>query len=777
MRPPRTSSTSPTSPEAQRLAALRRFDIVGTPPDERFERVARLARALFDVPVALVTFITDDQQWCKVALGGNFDGPREHAFCDITIRDDAPLVVPDATADPRFADNLYVTDEPGIRFYAGVPLVTQDGHRIGSLCVIDFAPRPRPSDAQMAQLQDLGAMVMSELELRVAKQHTERTLESISDGFFSLDADWRFTYVNQEAERLLERPRAALLGSVIWEMFPEAIGTTFHDEYQRARADGVARTFEAYHPPLETWFRVQAYPYEEGLSVFFEDVTTRREREAMVRRYARRLEMLNALSRTLLTAPSPDAIARQALDELGDLVPAAWTLVLEAPPADDLPADDLGADDLGNDNAAAGDGAAGDGAAAAAAVPPSVVLAAAHGADAQPLLEPGTHLPLHGLYPHADALPHAPAHASAHAPTENGVPGASPGAASPAPALPLTPHYVPDLDARTDRRRPLERTLHAQGVRSYVLVPTRAEGRTVGYLFAGSDAPDAFADEHRAILRDVGSLMAAALQQARRRRSLVAAKEEAEEMGRVKASLLANMSHEIRTPLTAIIGFADVLGGEVDAKARAFVERIQGSARRLKTTLTSVLELAQLEDGEHRLVPAAMDVMPVARRVAAHVRPDAEAKGLALRLDAPCAPVHARADAHALERVLVNLAENAVKFTDAGVVTLRVRPTREGGATLAVRDTGVGMAPSFVPQAFDEFKQESEGIRRSHEGAGLGLTITRRLLDLMGATIDVTSTKGEGSTFTVTLPPAPDAADPTADTADDAAADAADAAR
>jgi PAS domain S-box-containing protein len=233
--------------------------------------------------------------------------------------------------------------------------------------------------------------------------------------------------------------------------------------------------------------------------------------------------------------------------------------------------------------------------------------------------------------------------------------------------------------------------------------------------------------------------------------ALVRAKDQAEEVARMKSAFLANMSHEIRTPLTGIIGFANVLADEVSEEHREFTRLIEQSGRRLLDTLNSVLTLARLETDEVDLDLQTMDLTAFTREAVALLIPIAEHKQIALRLVLPREAVPARVDAGCLNRVLNNLIGNAVKFTETGAVTVEVRPDGEH-VCLVVRDTGVGIAPEFMPHLFDEFKQESTGLGRTYEGGGLGLTITRRLVELMQGSIQVESVKGEGSTFTVRLP-------------------------
>ena len=236
---------------------------------------------------------------------------------------------------------------------------------------------------------------------------------------------------------------------------------------------------------------------------------------------------------------------------------------------------------------------------------------------------------------------------------------------------------------------------------------------------------------------------------------LEAARCEAEEMARLKSAFLASMSHEIRTPLTAVIGYADILAEEVPPEQRELVEIIERGGRRLLDTLNSVLDLARLDSGAATLAPRPMDLADHVRRSVDLVRSLADAKGLALDFECDPEPVPAAADANALDRIVTNLVGNAIKFTERGGVTVRLR-TDGPEAVIEVEDTGIGIDARFLPDLFSEFRQESEGTARSHEGSGLGLAITQRLAVAMGGSVSVTSEKGVGSTFTVRFPRAPE---------------------
>lgn len=241
------------------------------------------------------------------------------------------------------------------------------------------------------------------------------------------------------------------------------------------------------------------------------------------------------------------------------------------------------------------------------------------------------------------------------------------------------------------------------------------------------------------------------------------ARAEAERANRLKSAFLANMSHEIRTPLTSILGFAQAIGervevlevasknGDVRALDR-FAELIEESGERLLGTLDGVLNLSKLEAGEMNLTPQPIDLAQEPKEVTALFEPQARAAGIELEAEIEDAPVPAAVDPHGLHIVLQNLISNALKYTDEdGKVTVRVR-VEDDVAVLEVQDTGIGMHPENVPDLFEPFRQESEGLDRTYEGTGLGLAVARRAVEEMHGTIDVETEKGTGSRFIIRLP-------------------------
>ena len=244
----------------------------------------------------------------------------------------------------------------------------------------------------------------------------------------------------------------------------------------------------------------------------------------------------------------------------------------------------------------------------------------------------------------------------------------------------------------------------------------------------------------------------------RQKQQLKSAKEEAEEMSRLKSAFLANMSHEIRTPLTSILGFAEAIGDAAsgselpEAPIEDFAQHISQSGHRLLETLDSVLDLSQLEAGSMTLSLRPIELTQEVRDAVDLFDKKAQEAGVSIKTEFAAAPVWMHTDQGALRRILRNLLSNALKYTDAGGhARIHVR-TDDDTVILAVEDTGIGMDPTRVPKLFNAFEQESTGTDRSHEGSGLGLAIVDRLVSEMGGSIEVDTEKGEGTCFTVRLP-------------------------
>jgi signal transduction histidine kinase len=217
---------------------------------------------------------------------------------------------------------------------------------------------------------------------------------------------------------------------------------------------------------------------------------------------------------------------------------------------------------------------------------------------------------------------------------------------------------------------------------------------------------------------------------------------------RTKSHFLATLSHEVRTPLSLIIGVVELLGEtELDADQRKYFEVLKRSGDNLMKLVNDVLDVSRMESGKMTLEIIQFDVHDLLERTIDLVTPTATAKGLSVRCHVP-AGVRVAGDPFRLQQVLLNLLTNAVKFTASGEIVLTAAPlSRPGEFCFSVSDTGIGIAPEHLDHIFEDFKQADSTTARQFGGTGLGLGVCRRLIALMGGTLEVRSVLGQGSTF------------------------------
>ena len=251
-----------------------------------------------------------------------------------------------------------------------------------------------------------------------------------------------------------------------------------------------------------------------------------------------------------------------------------------------------------------------------------------------------------------------------------------------------------------------------------------------------------------------------------RTRLLAKAVDDAEEASKAKSTFLAKMSHELRTPLNAIIGYSEML--QEDARDEGAtrtaddLDKVLNAARHLLGLINDVLDISKIEAGQLEVRRAPFDLRASIERVTGSVLPLAAKKGLSLRVTLPDQLQPMVSDQRRVEQVLINLLNNAIKFTEHGEIALTVELVGDAerasvGASrrvvhICVADTGIGMKREDLSQLFQPFRQLDSGLQRQHEGTGLGLAICRRLTELLGGTIHAESVLGQGSVFTAVLP-------------------------
>lgn len=239
---------------------------------------------------------------------------------------------------------------------------------------------------------------------------------------------------------------------------------------------------------------------------------------------------------------------------------------------------------------------------------------------------------------------------------------------------------------------------------------------------------------------------------------LKTALEKAEEASRMKSALLGNMSHEFRTPLVSILGFANLLLDSLDQDEHRFMlEKIIRSAKRLTRTLNSILYYSEIATNTSLLQVNQVNLSYILKNIILPYSKMAAEKGLKFDFIEPTIGIEAFLDQNMFPIVIENLIENAIKFTHKGGVTVKLEyedgaNSQTGYAIISVEDTGIGIRPENMKIIFEEFRQLSEGFSRVYEGTGLGLTLSKKIIELLNGSLDVKSTYGQGSTFYLRIP-------------------------
>jgi signal transduction histidine kinase len=315
------------------------------------------------------------------------------------------------------------------------------------------------------------------------------------------------------------------------------------------------------------------------------------------------------------------------------------------------------------------------------------------------------------------------------------------------------PNQVADLLDQPSA--PVNAIMIKAGYRARLLVPLLAPDCPVGALVVRRREPGEFPKNTVDLLQTFAAQSALAIQNARLFSKIGQKSQQLEVASQHKSQFLANMSHELRTPLNAVLGYTelilDSIYGEVPEKARTTLERIQSNGRHLLGLINDVLDLSKIEAGQLTLSLTDYSIKGVVHNVYGAVESLATSKNLALKVELPKDLPPAHGDERRLTQVLLNLVGNAIKFTDTGEVAIRTS-IANGSFTVAVHDTGPGIAERDQGKIFEEFQQADSSITKQKGGTGLGLAIAKRIIEMHGGRLWVQSELGHGSTFAFTVP-------------------------
>lgn len=726
--------------ESARLSALYQYHILDSEPEVAFDEMTTLAANICGTSMAYIGFLDVHRQWFKSTVGiPAREIARNLAFCNYTILETGVLVVPDTLADQRFANNPLVIDEPRVRFYAGVPLITSEGHALGAICVVDRTPHEL-SPSQIEALQALGRLVVTQLELRRKLEETqqlehtaqlqESALREREERFRAMadsapvlmwmsNADQQYTFYNQTWLQFTGRSLAQELTGWQQNLHPgdrqtwmRSYTSAFREqrayttEYRLKRADGIYRWM------LETG--VPRFTPDHTFAGFIGSCVDITERKAT----EQDIQLLQTVTHAIVTSPDFHSALQIALQKVCEAtqwdfgeawVPSADKTVMECSSA---------------------------------------------------------------WYSKTDRLAEFRQQSEAFTFSAGvGIPGrvwAS-----------KKTEWHQNISLESDKTYLRAQLAMAAGLKATLGLPLLANDEVITvlvfYMF------EARPEDHRLIdliaaSTELGLFIQRKQAEEEIRKSL--AKEQ--ELNRFKSNFLANVSHELRTPLTSVLGLSEVLlqqhFGSINRQQEQYLSLIHSSGEHLLRLINDLLDLAKIEAGKQELNKTVVDITELCQNAIEMVKGRSLVQQQQVSLELPVAIESIVADQQRITQILLNFLSNALKFTpEEGTITLKTRLASqsemeaqtlpvgtpeealfgyrpESFLVIEVSDTGIGIASDKQHLLFHAFQQIHDTSDHQYQGSGLGLALSKQLAELHGGRVSFSSTLGAGSCFAVWLP-------------------------
>ncbi|WP_343561439.1 PAS domain S-box protein [Sphingobacterium sp.] len=789
---------SPTKNESQRIQALHEYEILDTTAEAEFDRITEIASRVCDMPISLISLVDKERQWFKSHVGLEVEEtPRDLSFCQYTFTEDQLLEVRDATEDERFKSNALVTADPHIRYYAGLPLVDANGFALGALCVIDRVPRQLDENQKhiLSLLRDeVVALIVNRQEKEKYKEN-EQKLKAFFDHSQGLmcthDLEGNFITVNEAGARLLGYGKEEIEKLSLFDIVP-AEGHSNLKGYlaeivKKDVVKGEMRTVTRaggmriwmFNNILQANGNKKAYVIGNAVDITEQHYLEKdlKHTQAMLTRTGRVARVggweYNLKNGKIIWSEITKEIHEVEKDYEPDLASSLnfykeglhrnkirqaieqaistgepWDLELEIIT---FKGHALWIRALGN-------------------------------AD----FENGVCVRLYGTFQDIDRRKRMEAESSNSKKLFEDILEATSAVAIIATAIdgtitlfnkgaenllgytseemigklsPVHFHLPSELNSREGE---LSRELGypVKGFRVLVEKAERYGSEQREWTYIRKDGSQLFVSLAVTIIKNIEDKVIGYLGVAtdiskiiQQHKELERAKGLAEQASQAKSEFLANMSHEIRTPLNGIVGFTDLLTRtNLDTTQREYLGMVEQSIGLLLGIINDILDFSKIEAGKMELEIEQTDLNELINQLNKLFNVQIAGKGLEFYLDiAPEVPSYIWTDALRIKQVLMNLMSNAIKFTAKGNITFKIsvlsREAETAVLRFSVRDTGIGIPDDKQAKIFEAFSQEDTSMTKRYGGTGLGLTISNRLLKMMGSELQLESTVAVGSHF------------------------------
>ncbi|WP_293945707.1 MULTISPECIES: PAS domain S-box protein [unclassified Sphingobacterium] len=787
-----------TKNESQRIQALYAYEILDTAAESAFDRITEIASRVCDMPISLISLVDKERQWFKSRVGLDVEEtPRDLSFCQYTFTEDQLLEIRDVAQDDRFKSNTLVTADPHIRYYAGLPLVDANGFALGALCVIDRVPRQLDKNQKqiLSLLRDeVVALIVNRKEKEKYKE-SEQKLKAFFDHSQSLmcthDLEGNFITVNEAGARLLGYDKMEIEKLSLFDIVPEEghsnLKSYLAEIVKKGVVKGEMRTVTRaggmriwmFNNILQANGNKKAYVIGNAVDITEQHYLEKdlKHTQAMLTRTGRVARVggweYNLKDEKIIWSEITKEIHEVEKDYEPDLT-SSLNFYKEGPHRNKIQKAIEQAISAGEPWD----------------LELEIITFKGHALWVRALgnadFENGICVRLYGTFQDIDRRKRMEAESSnskklfedilqatsAVAIIATDVEGTITlfnkgaenllGYASEEIIGKLSPvhfHLQSELDLR-ERQLTIELGYPVKGFSVFVEKAELDGSEQREWTYIRKDGSQLFISLAVTMIRNIEDKVIGYLGVAtdiskiiQQHKELERAKGLAERASMAKSEFLANMSHEIRTPLNGIVGFTDLLTRtSLNATQREYLGLVEQSTTLLLGIINDVLDFSKIEAGKMELEIEQTDLNELIIQLNKLFNAQITSKGLEFHLEiAPEVPSYIWTDALRIKQVLMNLMSNAIKFTAKGKIIFQIsilsREAETAVLRFSVQDTGIGIKEGKQAEIFEAFSQEDTSMTKRYGGTGLGLTISNRLLKMMGSELKLESKVAVGSHF------------------------------